>query len=196
MRLAKFRKTSWLAQWQIHEVVSIAAVTAVVSFLIPFLRVNSGELVSNLFRECEEIEGGYYGLCKSSGYAWTGIINLIYFLVFLLLFSAALKLCFMTLTFGIRVPAGVFVPSLVVGGMVGRAFGIGMQLLQESYPKVCDWLSNHKSIVFSSCLIPDRCVTPGTYAMVGAASMLAGVTRMTVSLVVIMFELTGSLSYS
>jgi chloride channel 3/4/5 len=31
--------------------------------------------------------------------------------------------------------------------------------------------------------------------MVGAASMLAGVTRMTVSLVVIMFELTGSLSY-
>jgi H+/Cl- antiporter ClcA len=57
-------------------------------------------------------------------------------IVFLLLFSAALKLCFMTLTFGIRVPAGVFVPSLVVGGMVGRAFGICMQLLQESYPKV------------------------------------------------------------
>jgi hypothetical protein len=42
----------------------------------------------------------------------------------------------MTFTFGIRVPAGVFVPSLVVGGMLGRAFGICMQLLQESYPKV------------------------------------------------------------
>lgn len=38
-------------------------------------------------------------------------------------------------------------------------------------------------------------VTPGTYAMVGAAAALAGVTRMTVSLTVIMFELTGSLSY-
>ena len=31
--------------------------------------------------------------------------------------------------------------------------------------------------------------------MVGAAAMLSGVTRMTVSLVVIMFELTGGLEY-
>lgn len=76
VRLAKFRKTSWLSQWQIHEVITIACITAVISFLIPFLRVNSGELVANLFRECEEIEGGYYGLCRSSGYAWTGIFNI------------------------------------------------------------------------------------------------------------------------
>ena len=37
--------------------------------------------------------------------------------------------------------------------------------------------------------------SPGTYAMVGAGAFLAGVTRMTVSLVVIMLELTGDLEY-
>jgi chloride channel 3/4/5 len=37
-------------------------------------------------------------------------------------------------------------------------------------------------------------VSPGLYAIVGAAAVLAGVTRMTVSLVVIVFELTGNAS--
>ena len=37
---------------------------------------------------------------------------------------------------------------------------------------------------------------PGIYAMVGAAATLSGVTRTTISLDVIMFELTGTLTYS
>jgi len=39
------------------------------------------------------------------------------------------------------------------------------------------------------------CTLTGLYAMVGAAAVLSGVTRMTVSLVVIMFELTGGITY-
>ena len=39
------------------------------------------------------------------------------------------------------------------------------------------------------------CIMPGLYSMVGAAAALGGVTRMTVSLVVIMFEVTGGLQY-
>ena len=41
----------------------------------------------------------------------------------------------------------------------------------------------------------EHCVTPGLYAVVGACAFLGGVSRMTVSLVVIMSEVTGGLSY-
>ena len=55
----------------------------------------------------------------------------------------------------------------------------------------------HKgSILWSDyCSEGQVCVNPGLYAMVGAAATLSGVTRMTVSLVVIMYELTGGLLY-
>ena len=48
----------------------------------------------------------------------------------------------------------------------------------------------------SECSKADEsCVTPGLYALVGACAFLGGATKMTVSLVVIMFELTGGLTY-
>jgi chloride channel 3/4/5 len=51
------------------------------------------------------------------------------------------------------------------------------------------------SIIFAACEPDVSCITPGTYAIVGAAASLAGVTRLTASIVVIMFELTGALTY-
>jgi chloride channel 3/4/5 len=57
---------------------------------------------------------------------------------------------------------------------------------QTAYPKF---------VLFSSCEPDVQCVTPGIYAIIGAASALGGATRMTASIVVIMFELTGALTY-
>jgi chloride channel 3/4/5 len=61
-----------------------------------------------------------------------------------------------------------------------------MQHIHRSYPNLP---------IFGGCLEGDACFMPGVYAMVGAAATVTGVTRMTVSLAVIMFELTGALTY-
>jgi chloride channel 3/4/5 len=66
------------------------------------------------------------------------------------------KLILTTLTFGIKVPSGVIIPALDAGAFFGRLVGQ---------------------------LIPD--ISPGIFAMVGAAAFLAGVSRMTISLAVI-----------
>lgn len=104
-----------------------------------------------------------------------------------LILVGTLKMLLTTITFGVRVPAGIFIPSMAVGACFGRVVGIGMQMIQESHP---DWS------IFSTCPKNAQCITPGTYAMVGAAASLGGVTRMTVSLVVIMYELTGKWAFN
>jgi len=74
-----------------------------------------------------------------------------------------------------------------VGACAGRILGIGVQWAQWRYPT---------SGVFAVCRGDMDCVIPGLYAMVGAAAALSGVTRTTVSLAVIMFELTDTLTYA
>merc|ERR1712037_816111 len=70
---------------------------------------------------------------------------------------------------------GLFVPSLYTGAALGRVLGIVASLLNDK-------LHFAKSIS-----------EPGIYSMIGAAAVLGGVCRVTISLVVIMFELTGGL---
>lgn len=77
-------------------------------------------------------------------------------------------------------------PSMLNGALLGRAIGILMNTWQVNYPKF---------FLFESCPPDTPCITPGVYSLVGAASMLCGVTHLTVSTVVILFELTGALNY-
>ncbi|KAK1915518.1 hypothetical protein P3342_003328 [Pyrenophora teres f. teres] len=84
-----------------------------------------------------------------------------------LVYGTLAKLVLTTITFGIKVPSGVIIPALDAGALFGRLVG---QLVGS--------------------------ISPGIFAMVGAAAFLAGVSRMTISLAVIMFELTGQLSYT
>jgi chloride channel 3/4/5 len=142
------------------------------------MRAQSTELVYSLFAECSKVLDDQFGLCKT-GSATAGII-------FLLVFAAILGFLLASITFGLQIPAGIILPSMAVGALFGRAVGIVMEI----------WVNNYTDFfAFSSCEQDLPCVTPGTYAIIGAAAALGGVTRMTVSIVVIMFELTGALTY-
>ncbi|KAJ4473627.1 Cl-channel protein [Lentinula aciculospora] len=179
VEIALYRKSSVLNEYPILEVATVSAITAAIAYLVVFTRVQSSELVANLFQECDPARGDYHGLCNPTA-MWEN--------VFLLLISAAIKLALTAWTFGMMVPAGIFLPTIAIGACIGRAVGMLTQSMQTTYPKA--WL-------FLSCP-PDpivRCVSPGFYSVIGASAMLGGVTRMTVSLVVILFELTGALSH-
>ncbi len=105
-----------------------------------------------------------------------------------ILSAMVLKGLLTIITFGIKLPAGIFIPTLAVGACFGRIVGLLVQYVQWTRPELgfFDWCPASDS----------ACIVPGVYAMVGAAAALSGVTRTTVSLAVIMFELTGTLTYS
>ncbi|KAI9202265.1 chloride channel [Polychytrium aggregatum] len=177
LRFEAIRRNSVLTSWPIAEVTLMSLITSVVCYAHIYLRVNTVEFLSNLFRECKEVDSDFHGLCIES---FTGST------VILLLVAAAIKIALTIVTFGMKVPGGILVPTMAIGACVGRALGIIVQSMQRSYPDL---------FFFAECSSSSECVTPGIYAVIGAAAALSGVTRMTVSLTVIMFELTGALSF-
>jgi chloride channel 3/4/5 len=75
---------------------------------------------------------------------------------------------------------------MAIGASFGRMVGIFVQAIHESFPN---------SPYFAACEPDVPCITPGTYAFLGAAAALSGIMHITVSVVVIMFEITGALTY-
>jgi chloride channel 3/4/5 len=76
---------------------------------------------------------------------------------------------------------------MAVGASFGRFIGLLVRALHAQFPH---------SAFFAGCP-PDGgvCITPGTYAFLGAAAALGGIMHITVCVVVIMFELTGGVRY-
>ena len=79
------------------------------------------------------------------------------------------------LTYGIAVPSGLFVPCILIGGALGRLWG--------------EWLR----ATIGQGVDGGVAIQPGIYAVVGAAAMLSSVTRITITLVVILYETTNEL---
>ena len=178
VKVAKWRKASTWANTPVLEVLVVAVVTALLNFPNKFMRAQSSELVYILFAECAHVTDDQFGICKT-GAASAGTI-------LLLLQAAAVGFLLASVTFGLQIPAGIILPSMAIGALYGRAVGIIVEIWQGNHPN---------ALIFSTCEPDVACITPGTYAIIGAAAALAGVTRLTVSIVVITFELTGALTY-
>ncbi|KAG8213974.1 chloride channel [Butyriboletus roseoflavus] len=178
------RSNTWLKTHPVLEVVLVTLITAIFCFLNPYARMGGTELVYILFSECH-MDGtdNRSGLCASDPRDWQQVWPVVQAILVAMFMKGALTI----ITFGIKLPAGIFIPTLGVGACAGRILGIAVRHLQWLYPN---------SSVFSVCDGDKDCVVPGLYAMVGAAAALSGVTRTTVSLAVIMFELTDTLTYA
>lgn len=174
------RNKTWMKAHPVWEVLMITLLTTLLCFLNPYTRMGGTELVYNLFAECRPGQSDHEGLCIVDPTTQAGPV--IAAIGTALLVKGALTV----VTFGIKLPAGIFIPTLGVGACAGRILGILVQWAFYKYPD---------SLVFSQCKGDLNCVIPGLYAMVGAAATLSGVTRTTVSLAVIMFELTDTLTY-
>lgn len=177
------------------EVVIVIVITASCEFWFPFLFRNHCEKIP------ENIEGGNYERfnCEEGYYnpfaslMFTTLENsikalfhnetlvnqwpiILYFLVIFTL-AAITYIFFINFSninylFGISVPNGIFAPSILMGSSLG--------LLCCKIVKL---------------IYPDATIYPGSYALIGAASILGGITRMTISLTVILLETTNNMHF-
>lgn len=181
--LTKFRMRFVTNRWlKLLEALFIAFVMATVSFWLPYR-----------FGNCRKIEGPYAEAlvpfyCPEGQYNdlaslftvsySTSIKQLLHFaeadsfspqslMIFFGVFY--MMACW---TYGIAVPSGLFVPSLLSGAAYGR---------------LCVMFAHHMNLPVGA---PD-----GMFALIGAASMLGGMARMTISLTVIILECTGVIEW-
>jgi chloride channel 3/4/5 len=176
-----FRRVTVIKKYPIMEVLLVAIATGVVSFWNRYTRLPVAELLFELAAPCDAFSKTGSGLCPTR----ERIPDIIWYL----LWAFIVKTLLTVVTFGIKVPAGIYVPSMVVGGLMGRIIGHTVQLLVLKYPNFG---------LFSACPSdggPESCIVPGVYALVAAGATMCGVTRLSVTLAVILFELTGSLEH-
>ncbi|KAL3990616.1 Voltage gated chloride channel family protein [Acanthocheilonema viteae] len=76
-------------------------------------------------------------------------------------------------TYGLSVPSGIFIPTLLTGAAWGRLIGV---IVEYMFPDITG-------------------IHPGKYALAGAAAQLGGVVRMTISLTAILVEATRDITF-
>ncbi|PVU84601.1 hypothetical protein BB559_007536 [Furculomyces boomerangus] len=177
----KFRRKSFLSRFGATEVFFVTLLTLMISYHNPATRMGLGQMVGDLFQECNATNDTENSIFCVGGNNTFG--HVLKNLAVALVVRGSLAI----ITFGIKVPSGLVLPSMSIGAIFGRLVGTFVEHAAEelnwSFLPKCDGKSGY-------------CVTPGVYALVGAGATLTGATRTTISVAVIMFELTESLTYT
>ncbi|XP_062499246.1 chloride channel protein D-like [Corticium candelabrum] len=116
--------------------------------------VSGHTAVANLFKQ-----GTYYFLSAGTIIAF----GVIYFLM-------------AGLTAGTSIASGLVIPTLTIGGCIGRVYSIAIN----------EWIKHPTG---------QHVADPGTWAMIGAAAFWSGTGRITVTIAVIMLEITGKFRF-
>ncbi|KAG9186605.1 hypothetical protein G6011_09713 [Alternaria panax] len=162
-----FRSFGFIKRYPVLEVALVVLATALLQYPNPLTREPGDVIIKNLLVDCGDDASRRSWVCRNESVDVVGDGEVNWKYVGWLTYGTLAKLVLTTVTFGIKVPSGVIIPALDAGAFFGRLVGQSIDS-----------------------------ISPGIFAMVGAAAFLAGVSRMTISLAVIMFELTGQLSYT
>lgn len=176
------RSRRFLRRSPLGEVALIALLTGLATFWNKHTKQRPDRLLYELFSDCINTKDSRF--CSSSGFFQFDLSQLLLALI--------IKAILTTITFGLKVPAGIYIPSMILGALLGRLFGTAVQ-----YP-LSIVVSGGNSILGLDIANGGEsgfCVVPGVYALLAAAATMCGVTRLTVTIVMIVFELSGSIDY-
>lgn len=158
------------------EISILVLITHILTYPLSFSYLTLNNMLSSLFYDCNENITNTFNqsICQSPH----KVIQLSYYFILIFLLS--------NYSYTLDIPGGMLLPSLTIGATIGRIIGELVQILQLKWG----------SKIFFECFKENqKCVSPGSYAIVGAASFFAGFTNTSVSAVVIVFELTGAVTY-
>lgn len=157
------------------EIVFLTIITFGLSYFNSFLKLDMTESMKILFHECSLAENNEnsiwdHDLCKvtnDTNNNW----KLTLVICASLSYALITRFILVAISYGCKLPCGIFIPSMSIGALFGRLLSI---------------------LIVKTFGIKPGTIIEGSYAVLGAAAAMTGMTHLTISCVVIIFELTGT----
>ncbi|KAI0238338.1 H(+)/Cl(-) exchange transporter 7 [Lamellibrachia satsuma] len=195
-KLTVFRKKYITSKWaKVAEAVVVAATSAVIGFILIYTvddcvpTPEKGDFEGHTQAGCAE---GEHNVMSSLFFKTPEqcLIAVLHskpgsFTVVSLSLFAFLYFMLGCWTYGLSVSSGVFIPALLTGAAWGRLVGMAVMYI---FPQMGYDYGAHSKMTQQGNDI-------GKYALMGAASQLGGIVRMTISLTVILIECTGDITF-